>query len=428
MSAAVIDSLERSTIRAAGARIVPLLIFAFIISFLDRVNVGFAAISANKDLGLTATMYGFGAGLSFIGYSAFELPSNLALERFGARRWLARIMVTWGLIGCAMAWVHSPMSFYVVRFLIGAAEAGLFPGAILYLTYWFPRRYRAGYIGLFALGSPLANVLGAPISGALLNLNGFFGMKGWQWLYLLEASPAVILGLIIWAALPDRPAEAHWLSDDQKAWLAGELAKEQNAGAHKNPLAMILDGKVLFLSAVFFLTGGASYALSLWLPQIIKGLGFSNIATGFLSATPFLFGCIAMLLAGAWSDRSRERIWSTIHPNLLTFLGLMIGGLAPTPALQFFGVCLAAAGFFAAKGPFLALISESFSDSTAAAGIALVSTLGSLSGFFAPSMVGWMKDHFHNYSLAFVGLAIQPLIGAALLLAFHKRVLGKTGP
>lgn len=417
-------TLELATIRTVRNRCIPLLILAFIISYLDRVNVGFAAITANRDLGLTAEMFGFGAGLTFIGYSLFELPSNLALERFGARRWLARIMITWGLIGCGMAVAFTPMSFYVLRFLLGAAEAGLFPGVILYLTYWFPRRYRARYMGMFALGIPLANVIGAPVSGLILQMDGWAGLKGWQWLYLLESLPAVLLGLCVLAFLADRPANARWLSAAQKEWLNTELEKERAAEGDSRrhiPWKMIGDPRVLLLAAVFFLTGVPSYGLSLWLPQIISSLGFGNVATGLLAALPFVFGCLAMLYWGAHSDRRQERVWHTSLCAFLAFLGLAVGAGVTSLPIQLSAVCLAAAGIYGLKGPFLTLVSESFGSVNAAAGIALVSMLGSLSGFVAPYMVGLIIGGTGDYRLGLLALGVQSLAGGLLLLASVRR-------
>jgi len=294
------EAIESLTIRMVRNRCIPILALGFIISYLDRVNVGIAALTMNKDLGLTATMFGWGAGLVSIGYAVFEVPSNLALERFGARRWMARIMITWGLIGCATAWVQGPMSFYVSRFMLGAVEAGFFPGVILYLTFWFPRRYRARYVGLFAVAIPLASVLGSPVSGMLLGLDGWLGFKGWQWIYILEASPAVVLGVLTLFLLSDRPAEAGWLSPAQKQWLEAELEQERRAHPdtrHSGALALLLDKRVLVLALIFFLTGMPSYGLSYWTPQIVKSFGLGNTATGFVSALPFF---------AAWANQRRN--------------------------------------------------------------------------------------------------------------------------
>lgn len=417
------QAVEKAALRKISIRIMPLLVAAFIISYLDRVNVGFAAITANKDLNLSPSVYGFGAGLTFIGYCVFEMPSNIALEKFGARKWLARIMVTWGIFGCAMAWAYDAVTFSLLRFLIGAAEAGLFPGVLLYLTYWIPAGHRARYVGLFALGLTLANVIGAPISGLLLEMDGILGFKGWQWLYVLEALPAIFLGIAVYLVLPDRPNDARWLTDQEKQWLNDQLARDRAGevdAPHIPAVAMLKDQRVLMLAAVFFLTAVPSYGLSLWLPQIINGVGFSNAATGFITAVPFAFGSIALLAIGAMSDRRKERIWHTVIPTVIAFLGLMVGALADNIALQFVGVCVAAMGVYGIKGPFLALVSQSFSVKTAASGIAAVTMLGNLSGFAAPYMVGIMIDRFGSYRYGLVGLALQALLGAVLLLLFAR--------
>ncbi len=414
--------LEQSTLRRIRNRCVLPLLAAFVISYLDRVNVGFAALTANADLGLTAAQYGFGAGLLFLAYSFFELPSNLALERFGARLWMARIMITWGLIGCCMAFVTAPLGFYVLRFLLGAAEAGLFPGVILYLTYWLPRRYRARYLGLFALGIPLSSVIGAPLSGAIMQwMDGVMGVKGWQWLYVLEAMPAVVLGFGVLVFLADRPTEARWLTSRQRAWLAAEFARESPAPTESHSgftWNMLADRRVLALGAVFFLTGVPSYGLSLWLPQIVKSFGVNHVATGFLTAAPFLFGCVAMLYWGRRSDGRHERLWHAVIPAMVAGAALLLGALLTSGLLQLLAICLAAAGIYALKGPFLTIVSESFADRRAAVGIALVTTLGNLSGFAAPYMVGLIIQGTDSYRLALVALGVQSALGGWLLYAW----------
>jgi ACS family tartrate transporter-like MFS transporter len=412
--------VQHATLRKIRNRCVIPLLFAFVISYLDRVNVGFAAITANQDLGLTAAQYGWGAGLLFLGYSFFELPSNLALERFGARRWLARIMITWGLIGCGMAFVTGPMSFYVLRFLLGVAEAGLFPGVILYLTYWLPRRLRARYIGLFALGIPLSSVIGAPISGVIMNsTHGMLGLKNWQWIFILEALPAVLLGIWVLAALADRPDEARWLTDAEREWLRAEFAREATAAPadpHRFTWKLLADSRVLVLAAVFFLTAVPSYGLSLWLPQIVKSFGVSHIVTGLLSAVPFLLGCIAMIYWGHRSDMRGERVWHAVVPAIVAGVALIGGALLTSGELQLLAVCIAGAGIYALKGPFLTIVSSVFSDKNAAAGIALVTTLGNLSGFVAPYMVGVIIQSTGSYRLGLAALGIQSVLGALILV------------
>jgi MFS transporter, ACS family, tartrate transporter len=414
--------LQHTTLRKIRNRCVLPLLLAFVISYLDRVNVGFAALTANRELGLTAVQYGWGAGLLFLGYCFFELPSNLALERFGARRWIARIMISWGLIGCGMALVTRPAGFYVLRFLLGAAEAGLFPGVILYLTYWLPARHRARSLGLFALGIPLSSVIGAPVSGAILqSFNGALGIKGWQWLYLLEAAPAVLLGIVVLLFLADRPDEARWLTDAERAWLRVEFAREAPGPEEASrgfTWRMLADARVLALAAVFFLTGMPSYGLSLWLPQIVHGFGVTHLSTGLLTAMPFFAGCIAMVYWGHRSDRQQERLWHAVGAAVLAGISLLAGALASSPPVQLAAVCLAAAGTYGMKGPFLSIISEAFAGTSAAAGIALVSTLGNLSGFAAPAMVGVIMGATDSYRQALMALGLQSALGGLLLCAW----------
>jgi MFS family permease len=419
-------AFEERTIRAVRNRCIPLLTLGFVISYLDRVNIGVAALTLNKDIGLDPISFGWGAGLVSIGYAVFELPSNLALERFGARRWMARIMITWGLVGCATALIRGPLSFYVARFTLGAVEAGFFPGVILYLTYWFPRAWRARYAGLFALAIPFSSVIGSPLSAMILGMNGFLGLKGWQWIYILEASPAILMGVLAFLLLSDRPAQATWLEPRQRQWLEATLEAERRAHprqGHTPALAMLWDRRVLVLSLIFFLTGVPSYGLSYWIPQVVKSFGVTTIATGFISALPFVAGSVALIVWGAYSDRRRERVWNTAIPAFLAFLGLAAAAYVSSPVVSLLFICVASAGIFGLKAPWLAMVSESFSESTAAAGIALVSTLGSLSGFFAPWLVGEIMARMdHNFRIALVALGVNALLGAVLVV-----VWGATG-
>jgi MFS transporter, ACS family, tartrate transporter len=425
MTAAAVSVIERSTLRKIRNRCVAPLLLAFVISYLDRVNVGFAALTANAELGLTAAQYGFGAGLLFFGYTFFELPSNLALERFGARLWMARIMITWGIIGCCMALVTTPLAFYVMRFLLGAAEAGLFPGVILYLTYWLPRRYRARYIGMFALGIPLSSVLGAPVSGAIMQgMGGVLGLKDWQWLYILESIPAILLGIAVLWLVADRPAKARWLTPEERSWLAAEFAREPAAPAEKRhgfSWSIFTDSRVFVLAAVFFLTGMPSYGLSLWLPQIVKSFGVTHFATGLLTAVPFLFGCVAMVVWGHRSDARHERTWHAASSAVVGGIALVAGAVLTSGPLQLAAVCVAAAGIYGLKGPFLTIVSESFAETRAAAGIALVASLGNLSGFFAPYFVGVVIDATGSYRPALAALGVQCALGAVVLVLWQAR-------
>ena len=424
LSLEAVSTVRSSAYRKTAWRLMPFLMLCYLCAYLDRVNVGFAAITANQDLGLTAVQYGWGAGLLFLGYSFFELPSNLALERFGARRWLARIMITWGLLGCGMALVTGPLSFYILRFLLGVAEAGLFPGVILYLTYWLPRSLRARYLGMFALGIPLSSVIGSPISGLIMSAtHGLMGLKNWQWLFLLEAIPAVLLGVWVLIALVDRPEKASWLTATARDWLRAEFAREATGApthAHGFSWRVLVDPKALTLAAVFFLTGVPSYGLSLWLPQIVKSFGVSHIVTGLLSATPFVFGCIAMVYWGRRSDARQERVWHTMVPAAVAGVALIVGALLTSATMQLLAICVAGAGIYALKGPFLTIVSTTFSDQRAAAGIAVVTTLGNLSGFVAPYMVGLIIEGSGTYRWALAALGIQSFVGAIIIAGWRR--------
>src|SRR6185295_8375478 len=319
------SDIETSTIRAISWRLIPFLVLAYFFSYLDRVNLGFAALTMNADLKFTPLIFAWGAGIFFIGYFIFEVPSNLALEKFGASRWIARIMVTWGIISSAMAIVSGEWSFYILRFLLGIAEAGFFPGIILYLTYWYPAEYRARCIAAFAIAVPVSTVIGAPISGLLLGLDGALGLKGWQWLFIIEGVPSVLLGIITWFYLTDRPEKADWLTGEQKAWLSSRLAAENAAkqkAVHLTLGQALTSPKVITLSLIYFGFVGALYGMQFWLPQIVKAFGFSNLQTGFVTAIPYLFGTIAMILWARHSDATRERVAHVGGPLLLTAAAL----------------------------------------------------------------------------------------------------------
>jgi ACS family tartrate transporter-like MFS transporter len=422
--------LERSTMRLVSRRFMPLLLAAYISSYLDRVNIGFAALTANHDLGLTPTLYGWGAGLFFVGYFLFEFPSNIILERVGARLWIARIMLTLGVISASMALVVGPWSFFSVRFLLGVAEAGFFPGVILYLTYWFPQRYRARFIGVFMLGIPVSSLIGSPISGLILGLDGVWGLHGWQWLYVIEAVPSIALGCLSWVLLTDRPAKATWLDGRQRAWLATTLAQEmaqRRPHARLGYVGSIMNRRVLFYAIIFFNITAPSYGLSLWLPQIVKNFGLSNAQTGLVSAIPFAFGAVAMLVWGRQSDRRGERVWHTALCGFVAAAGLGVCVLTNSPTLQMAAISFAAIGIFGVKGPFLALMSEAFSGPGAAGGIAMATAIGNLSGFLPPYAVGWIKTETGSFSLGLLFLAALAALGALNVLGSPSFERGQPG-
>src|SRR5882672_4137691 len=343
------SEIETSTIRTISWRLIPFLVLAYFFSYLDRVNLGFAALTMNAELKFSPLIFAWGAGIFFIGYFLFEVPSNLALEKFGASKWIARIMVTWGIISALMATVSGEWSFYGLRFLLGVAEAGFFPGIILYLTYWYPAEYRARFLAAFAIAVPVSTVIGAPISGLLLGLDGAMGLRGWQWLFIIEGIPSILLGIVTWFYLTDRPAKADWLTSEQKAWLSAKLESEiaaKQAATHPTLGQALSSAKVLTLCAVYFGFVGALYGMQFWLPQIVKAFGFSNAQTGFVTAVPYLFGAVAMIFWARHSDAHRERVWHVALPLLLTAIGLGVSGYSDNPAVMMVALIAAAIGTF----------------------------------------------------------------------------------
>src|SRR6202047_5170335 len=386
------SEIETSTIRAISWRLIPFLVLAYFFSYLDRVNLGFAALTMNAELKFSPTVFAWGAGIFFIGYFIFEVPSNLALERFGASRWIARIMVTWGIISAAMALVSGVWSFYALRFLLGVAEAGFFPGIILYLTYWYPAEYRARFLAAFAIAVPVSTVIGAPISGLLLGLDGAMGLKGWQWLFIIEGVPPVLLGVFTWFYLTDRPAKANWLTPAQKAWLSSRLESEiaaKQAAAHLTLGQGVALPTVLTLSLIYFGFVGALYGMQFWLPQIVKAFGFSNAQTGFVTAVPYLFGTVAMILWARHSDATRERVKHVGFPLLLTAAALGVCGYINDPYVTMVALTVAAIGTFCTFGVFWTLPTAWLSGTAAAGAIALINSIGNLAGFGGPYLIGW---------------------------------------
>lgn len=411
-------TLARSAIRRIGWRLIPFLILAYFISFVDRVNVGFAGIQMNQDLALSATLFGWGAGIFFLGYFILEVPSNLALERFGARLWIARIMATWGLLSVAMAFVQGPWSFIILRFLLGAAEAGFFPGVILYLTYWFPAEYRARIVGVFMIAIPISSFLGSPISGALLNVSGF-GLRGWQWLFILEGVPAILMAATVPFVLPNKPANARWLPPEERAWVERRLAAEaaRNVLRTKPSIWQILrDPRVLLFAFIYFGSSASSYGLTIWTPQIIKAYGLGNFETGLLNSIPYGVASVAMILWGRHSDQVRERRWHLALSFLLLAVGLTGGTLLSGLVLLVVALTAAAMGVYMLKGPFWAMATEQLPVATAAASIAAINAVGNLGGFFGPFLIGAIKDWTGNFALTLVPLILFALISAGLSL------------
>ena len=422
-------TLEEVTLRLVSRRLIPFLFVLYVVSFLDRVNVGFAALEMNRDLGLSPAVYGFGAGIFFIGYSLFEVPSNLILARIGARRWIARIMITWGLIAAGMMFVRGPLSFYALRFLLGVAEAGFFPGIIFYLSEWFPADARARAVARFMTAIPVSGVIGGPISGALLGLSGWHGLTGWQWLFLLEGLPAVALGVAVLWYLPDRPENTAWLAPDQKRWLLERLASErrQCVEHHSYSVVRALSSSVVWQMGllVFLSISFGQYALGLWLPQIVRGFsGLSDLQIGFVSAIPNLVAAVAMVIVAAHSDRTGERCLHIAAASGVAAIGFLGCAFAQSPALAVMFLSVAAAGLLSAHGPFWPLPSKFLTGAAAAGGNALINSLANLSGFAGPYAIGLLNSASGDFRTGLLLLAFVPFAGMGLALRLrHASVL-----
>ena len=418
-------ALEAETMRRVSWRLMPFLLLAYLLCYIDRVNVGFASLQMNKAVGIDPKIYGLGAGIFFVGYFILEVPSNLALERFGARKWIARIMLSWGVISGAFALIGGPISFLVLRFLLGAAEAGFFPGVILYLTYWYPAEYRARIVGIFMVAIPIAGLIGSPISGAILGMSGVLGLGGWQWIFILEAVPTIVLGIVAFVALSDKPNDATWLTAEQKTWLNAKLEGERRRASRVAPMSVwkVMTNKtVLIMALVYAGAAGASTSLALWMPQLVKSFGLTNFQTGLVNAVPFGIAAVWMILWGRSSDRTGERVWHNALPLMwmvLALLGtfLVVGNMWATIAL----LTLIAAGTYASKGPFWALSSEWLGPTVAAAGLAQINALGNLSGFFFNYAIGWIKDETGSFPLALMPIAAVATLGVICLLTIGAR-------
>jgi len=416
------DARADAILARAARRLIPVMALMYVASFLDRVNIGFAALTMNQDLGFSPQIFGIGAGIFFFGYFFFEIPSNLMLEKVGARVWMCRIMVSWGLVSMATAFVQGPTSFYILRFLLGLAEAGLYPGMILYMTYWFPQATRARFIALFLAAVPAASVIGAPISGWLLGFNGL--LHGWQWMLLLEGLPSLALGIAVLWLLPDRPGNAKWLSADDKAILEARLAADrrddERLGAMTGFWEMLTDKRIwIFIIPDFSIVIGL-YGMGLWMPQMIKALGFTNLETGFLVALPYFVAMLAMVLLGLSSDRSGDRIWHVAGAAFAGALGLAGAVLSNNPVLIIACFCLAASGIYGALAVFWTLPTAILRGMAAAGGLALLNSFSNLGGFFGPTLMGWLKQSTGTYMTGMLLLAAMLAFAGIATLAIGR--------
>jgi ACS family tartrate transporter-like MFS transporter len=418
------DIPARAVMRRVFWRLVPLLGLAYIVAYLDRINVAFAALQMNQDLQLGAVAYGTGAGIFFLGYVLFEIPSNLCLVRVGPRLWIARIMISWGVVSAATVLVVGEWSFYAVRFLLGVAEAGFFPGVILYLTYWFPRRDRAHVISLFATATALAGLVGSPLSGLILSLDGWGGWRGWQWLFVLEALPAVALGLGVLRLLPDGPAQARWLQPAERQWLTHTLREEANSRAKhcRRTLGQAFSSpKVWLLGLIYLCMVIGMYGITLWLPQMLRAMtGADDMTIGWMNALPFLAAAVGMSVVGWHSDRRGERRWHIVGSLILAAVGCAAAAVANSVSVLLLACSLAAIGVWAVIGPFWALTTSFLSGTAAAGGIALINSMGNVGGFLGPYLMGWFKQLTTGFGSGLFVTAGVLLLGALIAATVPK--------
>lgn len=417
-------NFEKKTIRKVTRRIIPLLFLLYIISYLDRANVGYAALEMNEALGLTSKMFGLVTGIFFIGYFLFEVPSNILMQKFGARVWITRILFTWGIISMATGFAQNATQLYIIRFLLGIAEAGLFPGIILYLTYWFRAKERASTIAMFMTAIAVSYIIGAPVSTLIIDHIHWMNVPGWRWMFIIEGAPAVILGFVTYFYLTDRPEQAKWLTAEEKNWLISELRKDeelrekkgQQTTSHKTALT---DPKLWYLALIYFVYTAGTLGVGYWMPQIIKGLSsyLSNTQIGFIATIPYIIASIVMNYWSRRSDRTGERRMHTALPLLVAGLTLLSVGMVSNPFIAMIFITISLAAMYCFKGPFWSLPTMILSPATVAVGIAVINSIGSLGGFVGPYAVGWLKDATGKMQAGLIFLSIILIIAFILVLA-----------
>ena len=423
-AAATAADVASVTLRKVTLRLIPFLFLLYIVAWLDRVNVGFAGLQMNADLGFSSAAFGFGSGVFFLGYCLFEVPSNLVLHRVGARRWISRIMVSWGAISATMMFVRTAPTFYVLRFLLGAAEAGFFPGVVYYLSHWYPEGQRARAIAAFMTAVPVSGVVGGPLSGALLTLNGLFGLAGWQWLFLVEGIPAILLGIIVLVYLTDRPEAANWLSSAEKDWLVSTLAAERSSrhGAHPIGIFAALTNPTIWHLGIIFLCAAIGfYGYSFWAPLVIKSLTeISDLGVGVILGAISAVTIVCMIVNSAHSDHTDERPLHVAVPLLISGTGFFGCAVLRDPTLALLFLALIPIGHCAAYGPFWSMPSRFLTGAPAAAGIALVVTIANVGGLVGPTIIGVMKDRFGTHGPAFMLLGGCAMVGALLAMGLRQ--------
>jgi MFS transporter, ACS family, tartrate transporter len=420
------SSVGRSAMRKATWRLIPLIALGYGTAYMDRVNIGFASLQMNRDLHFSASIYGLGAGLFFLSYAACEVPSNLLLCRFGARRWLSRIMFTWGVLAIAMMFVKTPVQFYVVRFLLGMAEAGFFPGVVFYLMQWFPPEMRARAISRFYVSLPLSSAIMGALAGALLNLQGRLGLAGWQWLFLVEGIPSILLSIAFLVWLPNDPVDATWLTGDERAWILEQIRKDACAGGHTHNVGRaLLDPRVWQMGIIFLFMLGCSYAFSFSAPAILLKLtGFTVTKVGFLVTAISLVAAVGMILNALHSDRRGERYWHVALPFCIIAGGFLVGGISISPWLAVPALAATVIAHSSLQGPLLSLPATFLKGKSAAAGIAAMNTIGMLGGFLGPYWMGIAKDLTGDYQHGLLTLTVPGLVAAGMIL-WMRRAAGQ---
>jgi MFS family permease len=414
---------QQAVLTKVALRFVPLLTLAYVINYLDRTNIGVAALTMNRDLGFSQTEFGLGAAILFLGYTVFEIPSNLALYRFGARRWIARVMITWGLVSIATAWVYDVNSYYWARFALGVAEAGFFPGVAYYFAAWFPTQYRARMLAWFLVAIPLSSVIGGPISGMLLEMNGAFGLLGWQWLFIVEGLPAVVLGVVVLRVLSDRPEIAPWLSPEEQRVLNAMLAEEKRERPKSSLAAALSDIRVVMLAAIQFGFTIGSYGIGIFLPQIIKGFGLSNLAASVLSAVPYIFASAAMLWWAWYVDRTGRKIGNLAIACAVGTAGLLASVATGDLVVAVAALTVALIGITSARAIFWPIPTRFLAGVGAAAGFAFINSIGTAGGFAGPYLMGWLRDFTGSFEAGLIVMA--GFLVAASLLAWSLKLVIK---
>lgn len=418
------DRLEAAVVSRLMWRLMPFLFLLYIVAYLDRINVGFGILQMRGQLGLSDRVYGRAAGIFFAGYFFFQLPSNLLLEKFGVRRWITVIMVLWGVISCLMIFIRGPLSFYALRFLLGAAEAGFFPGIILYMKRWFPAKARARAVAWFMTANPLAGVVGSPVSGALLGLHGR-GLSGWQWMFIIEGLPAIALGAVVFFTLSDWPEEAHWLAPEHRDWLLQMLDRERQLEAavpQSSFWSVLLSGRMWLLSIVYFGVSTTMYGVTLWLPSVIRSFsGLSYLWTGVIAVFPFLATVLVMVVVGVLSDRNGERRWHTAAPAFIAAAGLALAGYGNSTLIVVSGLALGMAFAEGMVGPFWAMATSSMAGLSAAAGIAMINSLANLGGYFGPDIIGFFRGTNGGFRGGLLAISATVAFSGVIALVTGRR-------